>query len=71
MPHSDQLVKSRDIFLLSRFCTYLMTVFEYIILLFKNPGVPGKTEKKRLLNSSKPMTEIFTFELRQSLNDTE
>ena len=58
-----------------------MTVFEYIILLFKRPGVPGKSERKkkkkkkhkkrRLLNSPKPMTEIFTFKLEQSLNDTE
>ena len=48
-----------------------MTVFEYIILLFKKPGVPGKTEKKRLLNSSKPTTDIFIFKLKQSLNDTE
>ena len=53
-----------------------MTVFEYIILLFKRPGVPGKSEKKkkkkkRLLNSPKPMTEIFTFKLEQSFNDTE
>ena len=48
-----------------------MPVFEYIILVFKSPGVPGKTEKKRLLNFSKPMTEIFTFKLEQSLNDTE
>ena len=47
-----------------------MTVFEYIILLFKRPGVPGKRERKRLLNSPKPMTEIFTFKLEQSLNDT-
>ena len=53
-------------------CTYLMTVFEYIILLFKRPGVPGKTEKKkRLLNSPEPMTEIFMFKLEQPLNDTE
>ena len=43
---SGQLVKSRDIILLRRFCTYRMTVFEYIILLFKRPGVPEKTEKK-------------------------
>ena len=48
-----------------------MSVFEYIILLFKRPGVPGKTEKKRLLNSPKPVTESFTFKLEQSLNDTE
>ena len=47
-----------------------MTVFEYIIFLFKRPGVPGKTEKK-MLNSPKPMTENFTFKLEQSLNDTE
>ena len=37
--------KNRDIILLRRFCTYLMTVFEDIILLFKRPGVPEKTEK--------------------------
>ena len=48
-----------------------MAVFEYIILLFKRPGVPGKPEKKRLLNFPKPMTEIFTCKVEQSLNDTE
>ena len=46
-----------------------MTVFDYIILLFKRPGVPGKNEKKRLLISLKAMTEIFTFKLEQPLND--
>ena len=48
-----------------------MTVFEYKILLFKRPGIPGKIEKKRLLNSPKPMTEIFTFKQEQPLNDIE
>ena len=48
-----------------------MTVFEYIILLFKRPGVPGKNEKNILLNSPKPMTEMFTFKLEQPLNDIE
>ena len=48
-----------------------MTVFEYIILLFKRPGVSGKTEKKKMLYSPKPTTEIFMFKLEQSLYDTE
>ena len=46
-----------------------MTVLEYIILLFKRPGVQGENEKKKLLNSLKPMTEIFTFKLEQPLHD--
>ena len=71
MLSSDQLVKSSDIILLWRFCIYLMTVFEYIILLFKRPGVWGKNEKKRLLSFPKPMTEIFKFKLEQQLNDVE
>ena len=69
MPSCGQLVKSRDIILLWRFCTYLMTVFEYIIFLFKRPGVPEKNCEERLLNSPNPMTEIFTFKLEQSRND--
>ena len=48
-----------------------MTVFEYITLLFKRPGVREKNENKILLNSPKPMTEIFTFKLEQLLNDIE
>ena len=51
-----------------KFLHILMTVFEYILLLFKRPGVPGKTEE-RLLNSPKPMTENFTFKREHSLND--
>ena len=47
-----------------------MTVFEYIIFLFKKLGVREKTEKKRL-SSPKPVTKIFTFKLKQSLIDTE
>ena len=39
-------------------------------ILFKKPGVPGKSEKI-LLKSSKPMTEILRFKLKQYFNDTE
>ena len=48
-----------------------MTVFEDIILLFKRPGVSGKTEEKHCYILLNQMTEIFTFKLEQSLNDTE
>ena len=62
------LVKRRDFILLWRFCTSLMTVFEYILVLFKRPGVPGKTEKQKqwlrflLLNWNSPlMTQNNAF----------
>ena len=48
-----------------------MTVYEYIIFLFKIPGVPVKNERKHLFNSPKPMIEMFMFKLEQSLIDME
>ena len=72
MLSSSQLVKSSDITMLWKFCIYVMTVLEYIILLFKGPGVPEKKmRKKKLLNSPTTVTKSFTFKMEQTLNDKE
>ena len=45
--------KGRILFCYEGFAHTLMTVFEYIILLFKRPGVPGRNEKKKRLSKKK------------------